>query len=220
MRISSDVRLFRVIKLGIAPGIGMFIPCIPCIACASRMFSGVRLCRSISGFFIISASMGLLRASSWYSGISSIIYASRHAPAPTDAITSGCSCAICTIICIVRLFSKSPSGFVWPAAPLATLPAALPAKGFSRLVSEARGEVLVALPALPALVALALLVALLAAPAGLTLALLALLAGRVEGAERGVGAPHRFGTTVWLEASVGAVGLEKPFWSRSRSMGS
>ena len=109
---------------------------------------------------------------------------------------------------------------MWPAAPLATLPAALPAKGFSRLVSEARGEVLVALPALPALVALALLVALLAAPAGLTLALLALLAGRVEGAERGVGAPHRFGTTVWLEASVGAVGLEKPFWSRSRSMGS
>lgn len=212
MRISSDVRLFRVIKLGIAPGIGMFIPCIPCIACASRMFSGVRLCRSISGFFIISASMGLLRASSWYSGISSIIYGSRHAPTPTDAITSGCSCAICTIICIVRLFSKSPSGFVWPAAPLA--------KGFSRLVSEARGEVLVALPALPALVALALLVALLAAPAGLTLALLALLAGRVEGAERGVGAPHRFGTTVWLEASVGAVGLEKPFWSRSRSMGS
>lgn len=217
MRISSDVRLFLVIKLGIAPGIGMFIPCIPCIACASRMFSGVRLCRSISGFFIISASMGLLRASSWYSGISSIIYASRHAPAPTDAITSGCSCAICTIICIVRLFSKSPSGFVWPAAPLATLPAALPAKGFSRLVSEARGEVLVALPAL---VALALLVALLVAPAGLALALLALLAGRVEGAERGVGAPHRFGTTVWLEASVGAVGLEKPFWSRSRSMGS
>ena len=216
MRISSDVRLFLVIKLGIAPGIGMFIPCIPCIACASRMFSGVRLCRSISGFFIISASMGLLRASSWYSGISSIIYASRHAPAPTDAITSGCSCAIC----IVRLFSKSPSGFVWPAAPLATLPAALPAKGFSRLVSEARGEVLVALPALPALPALALLVALLAAPVGLALALLALLAGRVEGAERGVGAPHRFGTTVWLEASVGAVGLEKPFWSRSRSMGS
>ena len=168
MRISSDVRLFLVIKLGIAPGIGMFIPCIPCIACASRMFSGVRLCRSISGFFIISASMGLLRASSWYSGISSIIYASRHAPVPTDAITSGCSCAICTIICIVRLFSKSPSGFVWPAAPLATLPAAplatlpaaLPAKGFSRLVSEARGEVLVALPAL---VALALLVALLVA---------------------------------------------------------
>ena len=195
----------------------MFIPCIPCIACASRMFSGVRLCRSISGFFIISASMGLLRASSWYSGISSIIYGSRHAPTPTDAITSGCSCAICTIICIVRLFSRSPSGFVWPAAPLATLPAAPLAKGFSRLVSEARGEVLVALPAL---VALALLVALLAAPAGLALALLALLAGRVEGAERGVGAPHRFGTTVWLEASVGAVGLEKPFWSRSRSMGS
>ena len=217
MRISSDVRLFLVIKLGIAPGIGMFIPCIPCIACASRMFSGVRLCRSISGFFIISASMGLLRASSWYSGISSIIYGSRHAPTPTDAITSGCSCAICTIICIVRLFSRSPSGFVWPAAPLATLPAAPLAKGFSRLVSEARGEVLVALPAL---VALALLVALLAAPAGLALALLALLAGRVEGAERGVGAPHRFGTTVWLEASVGAVGLEKPFWSRSRSMGS
>ena len=160
MRISSDVRLFLVIKLGIAPGIGMFIPCIPCIACASRMFSGVRLCRSISGFFIISASMGLLRASSWYSGISSIIYASRHAPAPTDAITSGCSCAICTIISIVRLFSRSPSGFVFPAAPLATLPAALPAEGFSRLVSEARGEVLVALPAL---VALALLVALLVA---------------------------------------------------------
>ena len=217
MRISSDVRLFLVIKLGIAPGIGMFIPCIPCIACASRMFSGVRLCRSISGFFIISASMGLLRASSWYSGISSIIYGSRHAPAPTDAITSGCSCAICTIICIVRLFSRSPSGFVWPSAPLV--------KGFSRLVSEARGEVLVALPALVALAWLvawlvALLVALLVAPAGLALALLALLAGRVEGAERGVGAPHRFGTTVWLEASVGAVGLEKPFWSRSRSMGS
>ena len=196
----------------------MFIPCIPC---AIRMFSGVRLCRSISGFFIISASMGLLRASSWYSGISSIIYASRHAPAPTDAITSGCSCAICTIICIVRLFSRSPSGFVFPAAPLATLPAAPLVKGFSRLVSEVRGEVLVALPALVALALLvAWLVAWLAAPAGLALALLALLAGRVEGAERGVGAPHRFGTTVWLEASVGAVGLEKPFWSRSRSMGS
>lgn len=162
MRISSEVRLFRVIKLGIAPGIGMFSPC---IACASRMFSGVRLCRSISGFFIISASMGLLRASSWYSGISSIIYASPHAPMPTDAITSGCSCAICTIICIVRLFSRSPTGFVLPAAPLAMLPAALFAEGFSRLVNEARGDAFVALPSFVALalVAVPTLLALLAA---------------------------------------------------------
>ena len=204
MRISSDVRFLLAVKLGIAPGIGKFKPCSDW---ARRIFSGVRVCRRFSGFFIISASSGLLRAISWYSGMLSIICRSYHRTAPTIAITSGCSWASCSIICIDRSFSKPSS-----TSGAAACPAPLDAP-FSRPDKEAIEGRLAELVELVELVELAELVtsdgrAELVTSDGRAVLV---LGTTLVGAGRGVGVPHRFGTTVWLEAPVEVEGLEKPF---------